>query len=114
MSGENRLHLLTQTLTILLTAGAIAWMGQANSRGEIRYEQDSKGNRKLSGDERDKSKDPDLSAITDKRQKRQLRWILAFNTKDAKDYAKQLQELGAILRRMMERQEKTLEKSGSS
>jgi hypothetical protein len=97
MSGEGRLHLQTQALTILLSAGVAAWMGQANSPGEIRSEQDPKNNRNVSGDEKDKSKDPDFSAITDKRHKRRLRWILAFNTKDAKDYAKQLQELGAIL-----------------
>jgi hypothetical protein len=80
-----------------LALGITGWFARADSCHEIGYHQDPDGNRNASGEQKDKSKRQDVSSITDKRKKRQLRWILAFNTKDAKDYAKQLQELGAIL-----------------
>jgi hypothetical protein len=97
MSSQGKLHFQTRTLAVLFTIGVVAWMVRANSQVEKGKEQDSKGTQNASGEKKDKSKNADLSSVTDKRQKRQLRWVLAFNTKDAKDYAKQLQEMGAIL-----------------
>jgi hypothetical protein len=51
------------------------------------------------GLESDKPKDEAQGPAENKtrREKRQLRWVLVFNTKDGNDYAKQLQALGAIL-----------------
>jgi hypothetical protein len=84
-------------LAIWLVVGIIASMVPTILRGEICSEQSPNGNEKAPGGEKDISKKSDSSSITKKRQQRQLRWVLAFNTKDAKDYAKQLLELGAIL-----------------
>jgi hypothetical protein len=96
MSSQDGPLFQKRTLAVLLAIGIIVSMVPAIS-GEICPDQNPTGNGKAPGGEKDNSGSSDLSSVTKKRKQRQLRWALAFNTKDAKDYAKQLRDLGAIL-----------------